>query len=89
MHLRDVLSKDLILANVENRVPGMPVDRKCLLLRVIYTKDGAAKIEVVKDLYPTYLQCKGALVSNNKYLVLLANEQALHGFDLSLTEETL
>lgn len=54
VHLRDVLSKDLMLANVENRVPGMPVDRKCLLLRIIYSKDGAAKIEVVKDLYPSY-----------------------------------
>lgn len=83
MHLREVMSKDLMLANVENRVPGMPLDRKCLLLRVNYTKDGAAKIEVVKDLYPTYHQCKGALVSNSKYLVLLANEQALHAFNLS------
>jgi hypothetical protein len=74
-----------MLANVENRVPGMPVDRKCLLLRVNHSKDGAAKIEVIKDLFPAYQQCKGALVSKNKYLVLLANEESLQGFDLSQT----
>jgi len=61
----------MLLVNVDNRVPGMPVARKCLLLKLLYTKEGAVKIQIVKDLYPTYGQCKGGLVSNGKHLVLL------------------
>ena len=79
----------MLLANVENRVPGMNVVRKCLLLKLNYIKEGGVKIEVVKDLYPTYGQCKGGLVSKNKHLVLLSNEQSLHAFDMTITSEAL
>jgi len=72
--VRDIISKELILANVENRVPGKPVLRKCLLFKINYNKEGTAKLEAVLDFHPTYGQCKGSLVSKNKYLVILSNE---------------
>lgn len=54
VNIREIISKDYFLANVENRVPGKPVVRKCILMKANYSKDGSCKLDAVLDLYPNY-----------------------------------
>ena len=42
--VRDIMGKEYFIANVENRVPGTNVVRKCFLFKINYNKAGDAKI---------------------------------------------